>query len=187
VIGGGDFAADRIIPDAMRAFREGRELLISNPDAVRTWQHVLEPLTGYLSLIEHGLTNPQNIHGGWSFGPRPGSEQSVEALMSQFIRAFGKDARWIKDRASHLTEARVLRLDASKAEEFLGWSPLLDFEETVDWTASWYRAFFEKSDMLDVTLKQVDSYLGQRVRLTSPFMQNVDQERDHAQLRAGIA
>ena len=187
VIGGGDFAADRIIPDAVRAFLSGRELLVRNPDAVRPWQHVLEPLTGYLSLIETAMSDAPDIDGAWNFGPGPSSEQSVETLITQFIRAWGDEARWKRDDGPHPSEARVLRLDTSRARQILGWSPLLDFEETADWTAGWYRAFADKSDMLDFSMKQVDRYLGQRVRLTSPFTQNIAEETHHAERRAGNA
>jgi CDP-glucose 4,6-dehydratase len=169
VIGGGDFAADRIVPDAARAFLAGRALDVRNPNAVRPWQHVLEPLTGYLMLIERALTDAKVMDGGWNFGPGPGSEQSVEALLRRFIEAWGGGARWTEDTGAHPHEARLPRLDTSKARESLGWTPLLDFEETAAWTAQWYRAFADRQDMIGVTLTQVDRYLGQRVRLTSPF------------------
>jgi CDP-glucose 4,6-dehydratase len=183
VIGGGDFAADRIIPDAVRAFVARRPLDIRNPDAVRPWQHVLEPLTGYLMLIETAMTGGEHIDGGWNFGPGPGSEQSVEALIARFIRAWGDGARWARDQGAHPREARLLRLDTSKAREVLKWSPLLDFAQTADWTAKWYRAFADRQDMLATTLAQVDAYLGQRVRLTSPFTPQHAEEPDDVERR----
>jgi CDP-glucose 4,6-dehydratase len=173
VVGGGDFAADRIVPDALRAFVAGRPLKVRNPKAVRPWQHVLEPLAGYLSLIEKAMTaSPEradDFDGGFNFGPGPASEQSVESLLTHFISAWGLEARWEKDGDQHPHEARLLRLDTAKARETLGWTPLLDFEQTTQWTAQWYRAFVDKADVLETTLRQVDRYLGQRVRLTSPF------------------
>jgi CDP-glucose 4,6-dehydratase len=169
VIGGGDFAIDRIVPDAVRAFVSRRSLRLRSPDAVRPWQHVLEPLTGYLLLIEAALSGAANGEGGWNFGPGPDSERSVDSLVARFASDWGAGARWTKDCGDHPHEARLLRLDTSKARETLGWSPLLDFNQTVHWTAQWYRAFADKRDMRAVTLEQVDSYLGQRVRLTSPF------------------
>jgi CDP-glucose 4,6-dehydratase len=169
VIGGGDFAMDRIVPDAVRAFMSRRALHLRSPDAVRPWQHVLEPLTGYLQLIETALSGPANCEGGWNFGPGPDSERSVESLVAQFASDFGGGARWTTDCGDHPHEARLLRLDTSKAREMLGWSPLLDFEQMVAWTAQWYRAFADKREMRAVTLEQVDGYLGQRVRLASPF------------------
>jgi CDP-glucose 4,6-dehydratase len=173
VIGGGDFAADRILPDALRAFVAGRALKVRNPDAVRPWQHVLEPLFGYLLLAEKALSaepsRAAEFDGGYNFGPGPGSEQTVAALLTQFIAAWGADARWERDGDSHPHEARLLRLDTAKARETLGWEPLLDFEQTTQWTAQWYRALVDPADMTETTLQQVDRYLGQRVRLSSPF------------------
>ncbi len=173
VIGGGDFATDRILPDALRAFVAKRALKVRNPAAVRPWQHVLEPLAGYLLLAEKAMSaapgQVQDFDGGFNFGPGPGSEQSVEQLLTHFISAWGLEAHWEKDGADHPHEAHLLRLDTAKARETLGWTPLLDFEQTTQWTAQWYRAFVDRGDVLDATLKQVDRYLGQRVRLTSPF------------------
>lgn len=190
VIGGGDFAADRILPDALRAFVAGRALKVRNPKAVRPWQHVLEPLAGYLQLVEKAMTAPPDraaeFDGGFNFGPGPASEQSVESLLAHFISAWGLDAKWEKDGDDHPHEARLLRLDTAKARETLGWTPLLDFEQTTQWTAGWYRAFVDRADVLETTLKQVDRYLGQRVRLTSPFTDATkDMEHDERRNVAG--
>lgn len=176
VIGGGDFAADRILPDALRAFVAGRPLMVRNPGAVRPWQHVLEPLCGYLALIEKALTSNTRIDGSYNFGPGPGSEKSVEALLEKFTAAWGRNARWERDGGDHPHEARLLRLDTSKVRETLGWTTALDFDQTAQWTAAWYRAFAEKNDMLETTLEQIDRYLGQRVRLTSPFAADILEE-----------
>ncbi len=176
VIGGGDFAADRIIPDAFRAFLARRPLHIRNPAAVRPWQHVLEPLTGYLMLIETAITRNDSLEGAWNFGPGSASEQSVEALVSRFIGAYGRGASWTHDHGDHPHEANLLRLDTAKAREILGWSPLLGFEETVDWTSQWYRALADGQDVIAATMMQVDRYLGQRVRLVSPFTQKTKQD-----------
>ncbi|WP_424360635.1 CDP-glucose 4,6-dehydratase [Methylocystis parvus] len=190
VIGGGDFAADRILPDALRAFVAGRALKVRNPKAVRPWQHVLEPLAGYLQLVEKAMTAPPertaDFDGGFNFGPGPASEQSVESLLTHFIAAWGLDAEWEKDGDDHPHEAHLLRLDTAKARETLGWTPLLDFEQTTQWTAHWYRAFVENADVLETTLRQVDRYLGQRVRLTSPFTDATkDMEHDERRNVAG--
>lgn len=190
VIGGGDFAVDRILPDALRAFVAGRALKVRNPKAVRPWQHVLEPLSGYLQLVEKAMTaapeRTPDFDGGFNFGPGPASEQSVESLLTHFIAAWGLDAAWEKDGDDHPHEAHLLRLDTAKARETLGWTPLLDFEQTTQWTAHWYRAFVENADVLETTLKQVDRYLGQRVRLTSPFTDATkDMEHDERRNVAG--
>ncbi len=183
VIGGGDFAADRILPDALRAFVAGRALKVRNPDAVRPWQHVLEPLAGYLMLAEKALcAGPERadeFDGGYNFGPGPGSEQTVAALLTRFISAWGAGASWERDGDSHPHEARLLRLDTAKARDVLEWSPLLDFDQTTQWTAQWYRAFVDRADMTETTLKQVDRYLGQRVRLTSPFTPEFAKDMEH--------
>lgn len=185
VVGGGDFATDRILPDAVRAFVSGRALKVRSPDAVRPWQHVLEPLTGYLMLIEKAMTadNAAAFDGGFNFGPGMGAEQSVEALLDKFIAAWGREARWERDGDQHPHEARLLRLDTAKARETLGWTPLLDFDQTTQWTAQWYRAFAERGDVLEATLQQVDRYLGQRVRLVSPFPSIVFEDERHERLQ----
>lgn len=180
VIGGGDFAADRIVPDAIRAFLADKPLRVRNPLAVRPWQHVLEPLTGYLMLIEAALSGGTNIEGGWNFGPGRNSEGSVAALVEELVKAWGAGARWTPEFGAHPHEARLLRLDASKARDLLGWSPILQFEEAVEWTAQWYGAFADKHDLREATLLQVDRYLGQRVRLASPFTTEISQETIHA-------
>jgi CDP-glucose 4,6-dehydratase len=170
VIGGGDFAVDRIAPDAVRAFIAGRPLRMRNPSAVRPWQHVMEPLAGYLLLAEAAAKGalPQG-ENAFNFGPGAASERCVEELAARFVAAWGDGARWTRDDGPHPHEAPTLRLDASKAREILGWRPLLDFDETTDWTAQWYRAFAAGADLREATLRQVDAYLGQRVKLTSPF------------------
>lgn len=183
VIGGGDFAADRIVPDAVRAFIAGKSLQLRNPLAVRPWQHVLEPLAGYLMLLEAGFERRPHIDGGWNFGPGPDSERSVAALVDEFTRHFGAGARWTQDRAAHPHEARLLRLDTSKARETLGWSPILSFEEGVEWTAQWYRAFADERNLRETTLLQVDRYLGQRIRLTSPFAPDIFEDMIDADRR----
>lgn len=178
VIGGGDFAADRILPDALRAFAANRPLKVRNPKAVRPWQHVLEPLAGYLLLIEKAMTGAQaaDVEGGLNFGPGPASERSVEELLERFISHWGPAAQWAPDEGDHPHEARLLRLDTAKARETLNWAPLLDFEQATQWTAQWYRAFLDGGDMAAATLKQIDRYLGQRVRLTSPFAPDAIEE-----------
>lgn len=189
VIGGGDFSADRILPDALRAFSAGRALKLRNPQAVRPWQHVLEPLTGYLAAIECAMTAPEKaaaLEGGVNFGPGPEAERSVEALLAQFAAAWGPGAQWETDAGDHPQEAPRLRLDTSKARETLGFAPILGFEEATQWTAQWYRAWADRQDVAALTLKQIDRYLGSRVRLSSPFPQTVSREaRNDRRIVAG--
>ena len=164
VIGGGDFAADRIVPDAMRAFAAGRPLHVRNPAAVRPWQHVLDPLGGYLMLAERAYNDATDTAGGWNFGPAAGEERCVEAVVTRLSDSWGGSARWTRDGQEHAHEARQLRLDSAKARELLGWTPLHDFDAMIDATIAWYRAFAGGEDMRSLTLGQVDQYLIQRVR-----------------------
>lgn len=168
VVGGGDFADNRILPDAVRALLSGRRLQVRSPAAVRPWQHVLEPLYGYLLLAERALTQDA-IEGAFNFGPGVAGERNVAQLLDAFYGALGVDAGWERDGSQHPHEAGLLRLDASRATALLGWSPLLDFDETLTWTADWYRAYAQGDDVRAKTFEQVDAYLGQRVRLETPF------------------
>lgn len=168
VIGGGDFAADRILPDAARALLAGTALRVRAPNAVRPWQHVLEPLYGYLLLAEAAF-NRADISGGYNFGPGPSGERNVAQLLDGFYAGFAGAGGWEVDGGPHPHEATLLRLDTSRAAAELGWSPLLGFDETIAWTAQWYRAYLGRGDVRGLTQNQIDSYMGQRVRLTSPF------------------
>jgi CDP-glucose 4,6-dehydratase len=168
VIGGGDFADDRIVPDAVRAFMGGEPLAVRNPGATRPWQHVLDPLVGYLMLAERGYAD-RSVGEGWNFGPRETGVRDVEALVTRFMAEWGPGARWSPDRRIHPHEAATLRLDSRKALDRLGWEPLLDFDDTVAWTARWYAAYAAGASVDGITRDQVDAFLGQRVRLTSPF------------------
>ncbi len=109
------------------------------------------------------------LEGGVNFGPGPDAERSVEDLLTLFARAWGPGGRWEADGADHPHEARLLRLDTAKARETLGFAPILDFEQAAQWTAQWYRAYADSEDVVALTMKQLDRYLGQRVRLSSPF------------------
>jgi CDP-glucose 4,6-dehydratase len=184
VIGGGDFAADRIVPDAVRAFMAGRSLQVRRPDAVRPWQHVLEPLYGYLLLAEQVFNAGDGFAEGWNFGPGPGNERNVEALITRFMDAWGPGAEWAPDRTPHPHEAPVLRLDVSKAASRLGWSCQLDFDETIAWTADWYRMVADGADAQEMMLRQIQAYVGQRLRLTSPFPKDAMEPADARRLRA---
>jgi CDP-glucose 4,6-dehydratase len=184
VIGGGDFAPDRIIPDAVRAVLGGNILRVRAPKAVRPWQHALEPLAGYLLLAQKAFEAPQKVSGAWNFGPGLDSEREVRDLLARFMAPWGDRARWSLDESDHPHEAGLLRLDASKARESLGWRPRFGFDEAIDWTADWYRAFADGADVRKLTLIQAEAYLGRWVRLVSPFPEPpVEQEEGHAPRR----
>jgi CDP-glucose 4,6-dehydratase len=173
VIGGGDFAPDRIVPDTIRAFMSGRPLSLRMPRAVRPWQHVLDPLFGYLLLAEQ--TSRTSQAGAWNFGPDEDDEHDVEALVTKIAAAWGEPASWFVAPTQHPPETVTLRLDSRKARLALGWRPLLDFSTTVDWTCDWYRAYAGGADMHAITLSQIDSYLALRTR----------QDAAHNQLSSG--
>ncbi len=137
VIGGGDWASDRLVPDLWRAARAGRTAMIRNPSAIRPWQHVLEPLSGYLMLGARLLGGHADAADAWNFGPALVDMESVEALCEHMCPLLGAD--WSRDKAPHPREAPMLRLDSSKAMVHLGWRPRFNFEEAVTLTGDWYK------------------------------------------------
>jgi CDP-glucose 4,6-dehydratase len=158
VIGGGDFAPDRLIPDAARAFIAREPLSIRNPLAVRPWQHVLEPLCGYLLLAER-LNSDRTFAKAWNFGPRTDESRSVQDIANQLVSHWGDGAHWVQDRAEHPHEAATLKLDCTRVRLELGWEPRLTVEQAVELTARWYKAFACGEAMRELTALQVRSYL----------------------------
>jgi CDP-glucose 4,6-dehydratase len=160
VIGGGDWAEDRIVPDCVRAWSEGGEALIRNPRATRPWQHVLEPLSGYLWL---GLLLARyEVSSGeaFNFGPKNEVIQTVEALVRAFRKSW-TEARWRSgdDGDSEKKESRFLKLCCDKAISVLNWEAILSFDETMEMTASWYQRFYEnREDMFEFSTKQISRY-----------------------------
>lgn len=159
VIGGGDWARDRIVPDCIRALRVNDRITIRRPTAVRPWQHVLEPLSGYLMLARRQAADPRDGSGAWNFGPVNGGAMSVEALVRELIRCWGC-GHWAaqEDRtAGH--EADLLQLDCTKAHTPLDWSPVLSFSEAVAWSVHWYKTVSEHPELAYPTLsRQIDDY-----------------------------
>jgi CDP-glucose 4,6-dehydratase len=157
VIGGGDWASNRIVPDIIRSLEAGIAVEVRHPKAIRPWQHVLEPLGGYLKLGLKLLEDP-SFAEGWNFGPHTSEVHSVEELVVETIRTFGKGS-WndISD-SSQPHEAKLLALDISKARIRLNWQPVLSFRETVEKTAAWYSRSFRETDMRAFTLEQIQSY-----------------------------
>ncbi len=157
VIGGGDWAQDRLVPDMMRAFIGGEVVRIRNPAAVRPWQHVLDPVLGYLVLAERLVRDDPGVAEGWNFGPHRDSAVPVSVLVETLVRQWGAGARWELDGASHPHEAAYLGLDCSKAESRLGWRPLIGLDQALQLSTDWYRAFNSGQNMRDVTLAQIES------------------------------
>lgn len=157
VIGGGDWAKDRIVPDAVRAFSRAEALLVRNPSSTRPWQHVLEPLSGYLDLAA-ALTRDAALADAWNFGPHAESVVPVSRLVGALADGWGEGARWVSGPGPHPHEARSLKLDWSKAREHLGWRPRLGFEAGVTWTLDWYRAVHRGESARASTLAQIARY-----------------------------
>ncbi len=158
VIGGGDFAADRLIPDAIRAFMAQRPLEIRNPLAIRPWQHVLEPLAGYLLLAERLCAGP-DFAEGWNFGPRTEESAPVEQVIDLLTAQWGNGASWVQDHGYHPYEAATLKLDCTKARIELGWEPIFALEEAIRITGDWYLAYQRGDDMRRFTLDQIRNYM----------------------------
>jgi CDP-glucose 4,6-dehydratase len=151
VIGPGDWAADRIVPDAVRAFQAGRKLSVRNPRAVRPWQHVLEPLGGYLRLGQALLEQGPAVAEGWNFGPDPSSARDVGTLADLFCQAWGQGAAWqAEPNPANPHEAHLLQLNVVKAGARLAWHPKWNFETTVRRTATGYQALIAAPDAKSV-------------------------------------
>jgi CDP-glucose 4,6-dehydratase len=158
VIGGGDWARDRLIPDVIRAFSEKRPALLRYPDAVRPWQHVLDPLHGYLMLAERLCSDEEGWADAWNFGPSSDQSVSVGRIADRLAVLWGADASWRQDTSVQPEEAGALQLDSTKANRRLGWQPRLDLDSALCWTAEWYTAYFMGSDARATTLDQISRY-----------------------------
>nr|WP_249812334.1 CDP-glucose 4,6-dehydratase [Bradyrhizobium sp. 151] len=159
VFGGGDFARDRLVPDAMQAFLAGEALRIRNPNSVRPWQHALDPVLGYLTLVER-LAGDDHFIGGWNFGPDAASEVPVGTVVEHLIALWGDGARWTADAGPHPHEAAYLKLDCAKARSELGWTPQLDLAQGLRLTVDWYEALRESRDLRKISLDQLDQVVG---------------------------
>lgn len=157
VIGGGDWAKNRIVPDCIRALESGKKIKVRNPLATRPWQHVLEPLGGYLLLVEKMIEDPVKYVGAWNFGPSHASIISVKKLVENLIRTYGS-GRWFCSRKETAPcEAKSLALDISKAKHCLGWEPVLSFEETIQYTMDWYMNYRYKN-VYKMCVEQIEAY-----------------------------
>lgn len=158
VIGGGDWAADRLVPDLLHAFEHGRPAVIRNPDAVRPWQHVLEPLAGYLLLAEHLVADGPGFAGAWNFGSQGEESRSVQWIAERLGQAWGDGAGWTLDLSEQPHEANCLKLDCSKARTRLGWQTSWPLAETLQQVIAWQQAFISDQDMRKVTLEQIRQF-----------------------------
>jgi CDP-glucose 4,6-dehydratase len=158
VIGGGDWSADRLIPDCVRALGMGTPVSLRYPEAVRPWQHVLEPLSGYLMLAEALVQAPERAPRAVNFGPDPASFCPVHEVVDAFSARFAGKPGWVADPAVHPPEAHALTLSSSLAGRALGWRPRLGMADTLAWTADWYRAYASGEDMLRFSEAQIAQY-----------------------------
>ncbi|HEY1745265.1 MAG TPA: CDP-glucose 4,6-dehydratase [Xanthobacteraceae bacterium] len=163
VIGGGDWARDRLIPDAMRAFLAKQPLVVRFPQAVRPWQHVLEPLSGYLRLAERLYANGPAFAQAWNFGPDAAAEKPVRYLAERVTALWGEQAAWVataEDHAPH--EAHYLSLDAGKARTLLEWRPRLHLDRALELTVDWYKAYRDGGNMREFSISQIDAYVADK-------------------------
>ncbi len=158
VIGGGDWSRDRLIPDCMRAFEHGEPVVIRNPLATRPWQHVLEPISGYLVLAQTLFERGSDVAEGWNFGPTDEDAWTVERVVDQTTALWGRGASWCRDASVWPKETMLLRVDATKARVRLGWHPRLDLTEALAWTVEWYMAVRQGIPALEITLAQIERY-----------------------------
>jgi CDP-glucose 4,6-dehydratase len=159
VIGGGDWAGDRLVPDFIRAIVAGEQVIIRSPNAIRPWQHVLEPLSGYLTLAEKLYTDGIEYAGAWNFGPSDNDAESVEWIISQLVTNWGGDARFKVDSgAANLHEANFLKLDCSKGRVKLGWRALWNATEAIRRICAWHKAHLEGQDMKVYALNEINEY-----------------------------
>jgi CDP-glucose 4,6-dehydratase len=158
VIGGGDWALDRLVPDILRAFEANQPVTIRNPQSTRPWQHVLEPLSGYLTLAEHLYNHGQVFAEGWNFGPRDEDARPVKWIVEHMVNHWGNGASWQQISGVHPHEANYLKLDISKARSRLGWQPSWPLSAGLQATTEWHQEWLNGTDMQAVTLKQINQY-----------------------------
>lgn len=161
VIGGGDWAEDRLLPDLLSAFLRKQSAIVRNPSSTRPWQHVLEPLSGYLMLAERMVTKGPDYGGGWNFGPRDSEARSVRDMADHVAELWGNGAAWTVRDSNNLHEANLLKLDISKARAMIGWEPVLDLSKALKLLVDWTKRWDEGGNMKEFTLTQIHEYQSQ--------------------------
>ncbi len=157
VIGGGDWADDRLIPDILRSFEKNESVIIRSPKATRPWQHVLEPLSGYLILAEKLYKNQKEYAEGWNFGPDEQDAKPVDWILDKMISKW-PDSGWELDQNSNPHEADFLKLDISKVKSKLGWKPVWELSHTLEKIIDWHKAWLNKEDMQTMCLAEIEEY-----------------------------
>ncbi|MGB3491748.1 MAG: CDP-glucose 4,6-dehydratase [Elainellaceae cyanobacterium] len=170
VIGGGDWALDRLIPDIMRAIQENHPVLIRSPHATRPWQHVLEPIGGYMCLAEQLWHSGADCAEGWNFGPTDDDAKPVSWIVERLTQMWGDGASWEVDGGNHPHEANYLKLDCSKAKARLGWTPRTSLATALEWIVEFYQAYQNNGDMRSLTLEQIQRFQSLDTSVTPPVM-----------------
>jgi CDP-glucose 4,6-dehydratase len=158
VIGGGDWSVDRLIPDCVRALLSWQPVSLRYPEAVRPWQHVLEPLSGYLALAQALAEDPARAPHAVNFGPADADSRTVGEVVDAFSARFEGRPGWTRDASAHPPEARALRLSSRLAERTLSWRARLDIAESLSWTADWYKSYMAGENMLEYSQEQITRY-----------------------------
>jgi CDP-glucose 4,6-dehydratase len=160
VIGGGDWALERIVPDSIKALRSGQPIMVRNPKSTRPWQHVLEPLSGYLMLAAKIYSNPEKYSGAWNFGPQGESIRTVQDLAERIVKLWGSGEVKANIQTGAPHEAKLLHLNCDKAKQILRWRPRWDFDRAVDETAYWYKEVLSGKSALQISRQQIKNYMG---------------------------
>lgn len=158
VIGGGDWSEDRLLPDVFRSLIYGEKLIIRNPHSIRPWQHVLEPLRGYMLLAEKLYNNEKEFADAWNFGADEKDSKTVGVILDKIKDFWVDSVDWEFAEGIQPHEARLLKLDSTKAKNELDWLPKLDLDEAIHLTAEWYQGFKDKADLTELTTQQIDFY-----------------------------
>ncbi len=165
VIGGGDWALDRLIPDILKAFETHKKVVIRHPYAIRPWQHVLEPLSGYLMLAEHLYSQGPKYAEGWNFGPKEEDAKPVQWIVEQLVNHWGETASWELDPGKQPHEAHYLKLDCSKAKMQLGWQPVWNLLDTLQRIVHWHKAWLAGNDMQAHSITEIRAYMNNRLKI----------------------
>ena len=158
VIGGGDWAEDRLVPDVLRAFEKSEPVLVRNPLSTRPWQHVLEPLSGYLVLAQELFLNGDDFAEGWNFGPKDEDCKPVGWILDQMVKYWGNNVSWSLDKNNNPHEAGFLKLDCSKASNRLKWNPKWNLQLTLKSIVDWHQLFIKRGDIKKQCLKEINTY-----------------------------
>lgn len=158
VIGGGDWSEDRLIPDAIKAFEDNKTLVIRNPSATRPWQHVLEPLSGYLMLVESLFTEGRRFAQSWNFGPEDKDCKTVKWILDDLVKIWGSDATWVLEQTAQPHEANFLKLDCSKAKHELNWHSKWGISSVLEMIVKWHKRYQSGAAMMDICLQEIKNY-----------------------------